>query len=332
MLDRLIAIPGVDSAAFASTLPPQFSGGSPIAAEGVTPEGEFPPIRTTKLVSPGYFETLGIPLLAGRDFDWTEVYGEREVALVSEQMARETWGKPEAAIGKRIHIGVGTQWREVIGVVADVYENGANKDAPAMVYWRAGIQHLFGLQAPPDISRTISFAIRTDRAGTQGFVNEVQAAIWSVNRNVPLASIRTLEDGLRESLAATSFTLVMLGIAGGMALVIGVIGIYGVVAYMAARRRREIGVRIALGARDGEVQRLLVRHGLLLAGIGTVLGVAASAGLMRLTSSLLFGVSAVDPATYAAGVIVLLGAAGLASYIPARRALAADPIGALKVE
>ncbi|HEU4620114.1 MAG TPA: FtsX-like permease family protein, partial [Gammaproteobacteria bacterium] len=331
MLDRVAAIPGVDSAAFASTMPTQVMG-SPIAAQGVTPADEFPPIRRTKVVSPAYFATLGIPLLAGRDFDWMDVYDEREVAVVSERMARETWGEPEAAVGKRIRIGINTQWREVIGVVADVDEDGTNKDAPPMVYWRAGIQHMAGLREPPSVTRTISFAIRTDRTGTEGFVKEVQEAIWSVNRNVPVSSLRTLEDLLAESLAATSFTLVMLAIAGGMALAIGVVGIYGVVAYIAARRRREIGVRLALGAEDGEVQWLLVRHALLLAGTGAALGVAASAGLMRLLSSLLFGVGAVDAPTYIAGAIALLAAAGVASYVPARRALAADPIGALKAE
>jgi ABC-type antimicrobial peptide transport system permease subunit len=191
---------------------------------------------------------------------------------------------------------------------------------------------MFGMQAPPDIRRQITFAIRTDRAGTEAFVNEVRDAIWSVNRNVPVASIQTLESMLAESFAATSFTLVMLAIAGGMALLIGVVGIYGVVAYMAARRHREIGVRLALGARNRDVQMLFVRHGLLLAAIGVAIGIGASVGLMRLLSSLLFGVSAVDPVTYVVGAIVLLIAAGLASYVPARRALATDLVGALKAD
>lgn len=201
-----------------------------------------------------------------------------------------------------------------------------------MVYWRAGVQYLFGLEAPPIVSRQITFAIRTDRAGTESFAREVQNAIWSVNPNVPLASIRTLDDVVDESLASTSFTLVMLGIAGGMALVMGVVGIYGVVAYTAARRRREIGVRLALGAQGRDVERLLLRHGLSLAVIGVGLGVVASVGLTRLMSSLLFGVSPVDPITYAGGALVLLGGAVVASYVPARRALAADPIGGLRAE
>lgn len=334
MLDRIAAIPGVDSAAFATALPTEMPGigGAPIGAQGVTPEGELPPIRRSRLVSPGYFTTLGTPLITGRDFAWTDVYDEREVAVVSERMARETWGEPESAIGKRIRIGVGTQWREVIGVVGDVHEDGTNRDAPATVYWCAGVQRMFGLEAPPDISRRITFAIRTDRAGTEGFINEVQDAIWSVNRNVPLTSLRTLQELLGESRAATSFTLVMLGIAGGMSLAIGGVGIYGVIAYMAVRRRREIGVRLALGAQGRDVRRLLVRHGLWLSGIGVTLGVAASVGLTQLMSSLLFGVTPLDPAAYIVGATVLLIVAALASYVPARRVLATDLIGVLKAD
>jgi putative ABC transport system permease protein len=332
MLDRVAALPGVDSAAFGSGLPTEQPNGSPIGVEGVTPEGEVPPIRRTKLVSPGYFGTLGISLLTGRDFDWTDVYDEREVAIVSAQMARETWGSADAALGKRIRIGATTQWREVIGVADDVYEDGTNQAAPSMVYWRTGVQYLFGMQAPPEVRRQITFAIRSDRTGTESFLAEVREAIWSVSRIVPLASIQTLEEMLGKSFAATSFTLVMLGIAGGMALLIGVVGIYGVIAYMAARRYREIGVRLALGARDRDVQMLFVRHGLLLAAIGVTIGVGASIGLMRLLSSLLFGVNAVDPVTYIVGATVLLIAAVFASYVPARRALSTDPLGSLKAD
>ena len=191
---------------------------------------------------------------------------------------------------------------------------------------------MFGIQAPPDVRRQITFAIRSGRTGAESFVNEIRDAIWSVNRNVPLASIRTLENMLEDSYAATSFTLVMLGIAGSMALLIGVVGIYGVVAYMGARRYREIGVRLALGAQNRDVQLLFVRHGILLAVIGVTLGIGASIGLMRLLSSLLFGVSAVDPATYAVGAILLLIAAGIASYVPARRALTTDLLDSLRAD
>jgi hypothetical protein len=244
-------------------------------------------------------------------------------------MARETWGDASAALGKRIRIGLAMPWREVIGVAADVYEEGTGNEPPAMVYWRAGIFRIF---TPNDISRALAFAIRTDRAGTESFVAEVQAAIWSVNRNVPVASVRTLAEIYERSLAAASFALVMLAIAGVMALILGIIGIYGVVAYTVARRNREIGVRVALGARHGDVQRVFVRHGLVLASIGVAIGVGAAVGLTRLLSSLLFAVGPLDPPTYVAGATVLIGAAVLASYLPARRALAANPLAALKGE
>jgi predicted permease len=331
MLERISAIPGVDSAAFATAAPMQFGGNMPIAAEGVTPAGEFPGLRRIKFASPGYFSTLGIPFLTGRDFTWSDVYDQREVAIVSAKMARETWGDENAALGKRIQIGIGTPWREVVGVVGDVREDGTDDEAPAMVYWRAGIFRIF---APDDIdfSRGITFVVRTDRAGTESLIKEVQDAVWGVNRNLPVASVRTLQEIYAGTLASESFTLVMLGIAGGMALTLGVVGIYGVVSYMVARRHREIGLRLALGARSHDLQRLFVARGLVLGVTGVALGVAAAAGLTRLASSLLFEVSPVDPPTYVAGAVVLLAAAVLASYVPIRRALGADPVAALKVE
>jgi predicted permease len=331
MLERISAIPGVQSAAFATAAPMEFGGNMPIAAEGITPAGEFPGLRRIKFASPGYFSTLGIPLLTGRDFTWTDVYDQREVAIVSATMARETWGDGNAALGKRIQIGIGTPWREVIGVVGDVREDGTDAEPPAMVYWRAGIFRIF---APGDIdfSRGIAFVVRSDRAGTESLVKEVQEAVWSVNRNVPVAFVRTLEEIYASTLASESFTLVMLGIAGAMALTLGVVGIYGVVSYTVARRHREIGLRLALGAQPRDLQRLFVTHGFVLAVIGVLLGAGAATALTRLASSLLFGVSPVDPPTYVAGAVVLLAAALLASYVPIRRALGTDPAAALKSE
>lgn len=327
MLDKLATLPGVEAAAFATALPTEFSGNMPVAAEGITPEGAFPGLRRSKFVSPNYFATLGTSLLAGRDFTWSDIYDQRDVAIVSSKMARETWGDVSTALGKRIRIGVGTSWREVVGVVDDVYEDGAAHDAPAMVYWRAGIFRVF---SPDDVSRGITFAIRTNRAGTDSFVNEVEQAIWSVDRNVPVASVRTLQEAYERTLAPASFTLVMLGIAGAMALTLGIIGVYAAVAFTVTRRNREIGLRLALGAAERELQGLFVRHGLGLAVIGVVVGLAAAVGLTRLMSSLLFEVSPLDLPTYAAGAVVLLAAAALASLVPVRRALASNPVDALR--
>jgi ABC-type antimicrobial peptide transport system permease subunit len=156
--------------------------------------------------------------------------------------------------------------------------------------------------------------------------------VWSVNSNLPVAEVRTMQEIYDLSLARTSFTLVMLAIAGGMALVLGIIGIYGVMSYTVSQRRREIGIRLALGAQGGELKHMFVRHGLMLAGIGVVIGLGAAAGLTRLMKSLLFGISPLDPVTYVAVPLILALAAIVASYLPARRAAAVDPVQALKVE
>jgi ABC-type antimicrobial peptide transport system permease subunit len=178
----------------------------------------------------------------------------------------------------------------------------------------------------------VTFVVRSDRAGTEGFLNEVRQAVWSVNSNLPLASVRTMQEIYGQSLARTSFTLVMLGIAGAMAFLLGVIGIYGVISYAVSQRSREIGIRLALGAQQSEVKRMFLLSGLALAGIGVAIGLVTAAGLMRLMKSLLFGISPLDPLTYVAAPVVLVAAAVLASYLPARRAAAVDPVIALRAE
>jgi hypothetical protein len=249
--------------------------------------------------------------------------------MVSENLARELWGAPSAAIGKRIREF--SQWWEVIGVVQDVRENGVHDKAPAIVYWPTMMDDLYGPRSL-DAVRTVTFVVRSDRTGSEGFLNEVRQAVWSVNSSLPLASVQTMKDIYDESLARTSFTLVMLGIAGAMALVLGVVGIYGVISYAVSQRRREIGIRLALGAPQSELRRMFVLSGLTLAGIGVAIGLVAAAGLMRLMKSLLFGITPLDPLAYVAAPVVLVAAAVLASYLPARRAAAVDPVEALRAE
>jgi predicted permease len=303
-----------------------------ILVEGKNYAGEDPPLRFFKNVSPGLFHTMGTRIVAGREFTWAEVYGLRPEAIISENLARELWGTPTAALGKRFREFPSMPWYEVIGVVEDVRENGVQEEAPAIVYWPTMMTDLFGPHQPLDSVRTVTFAVRSDRAGTESFLNEIRHAVWSVNSNLPLASVQTMQDIYSRSLARTSFTLVMLAIAGMMALMLGIIGIYGVISYAVSQRRREIGIRLALGAQQGELQWMFVRSGLALTGIGVAIGLAVAVGLMRLIRSLLFGISPLDPLTYMAVPLVLAASAVLASYLPARRVAAVDPVEALKAE
>jgi predicted permease len=332
VLDTIAAIPGVASAAFTTRLPMGSDRSSAaLTVEGKVDDGRTPPNRQVKVVSPGLFRTLGTPLVAGRDFTWTDLFDLRDVAIVSENLARELWGSPTAALGRRIraYYDQGAPWREVIGVAADVHDDGVHQPAPATVYWPAqpDEQRMSGY-----LSRRVSVAIRTERAGTQNLLTQLREAVWSVSATLPMAQVRTLDEVYHESMARTSFTLVMLAIAGVMALLLGVSGLYGVVAYAVSRRRREIGIRLALGAQAHEIQGLFVRRGLTLAGIGVAIGLGGAAGLTQLMRSLLFGISPLDPLTFGAMPLVLAAAAVLASYLPACHVLRVDPVETMKAE
>jgi ABC-type antimicrobial peptide transport system permease subunit len=255
------------------------------------------------------------------------------VVVISESLARELWGTPAAAIGKRIRESApdtAGHWREIVGVVQDVHEDALHQSPPTMVYWPVLMDQFFGDERFG--SQAIVFVIRSNRAGTESLMSEVRQAVWSVNADLPIFLVRTMQDLYAASLARTSFTLVMLGIAGAMALGLGIIGIYGVIAYVVSQRAREIGIRLALGAQPAALSRMFVRHGLGLAAVGVAAGVAAAVGLTRLMASLLFGVAPLDLATYAGAVGVILVAAALASYVPARRAAAIDPVETLRAE
>jgi len=332
MLDKLAAIPGVQSVAFANCGP--LEGFNPndvlFARDKDYSVGQIPPLRRFRFITPGYWKATGTPLIAGRDFTWTDLYEKRHVAIVSENMAREMWGTPQAALGKQIREGSKDPWREVVGVAGDVYDDGVQTAAPAFVYWPALMDTFWGNTV--QVNRAGTFLIRSGRAGTQSFLTDVRKAIWSVDANLPVYLVRTLQEVYDKSMARTSFTLVMLAISGAMALLLGIVGIYGVIAYAVSQRTREIGIRVALGARPGELQRMFLGRGMLLAGMGSGIGLAAAAAATRLMKSLLFGVTALDPATYAAAAVVLIAAAGLASYLPARKATHVDPVNALRAE
>ena len=287
-------------------------------------------LRLFEYVSPGYFHAIGTRIVAGRDYSWTDVRERRRFAIVSENLAREIWGSAQAALGRRLQTLPGAPWREVVGVVQDVRQNGVQEAAPAIVYWPSAGESLY--RPEPTATRTLTFVVRSPRTGADAFVREIQQAIWSVNGSVAIASVRTLQEIYNQSLARTSFTLVMLALAGGMALLLGVVGIYGLISYGVSRRRREIGIRLAMGAQRPEVSRMFLRWAAALVSLGVPVGLATAAGLTRLMSSLLYGVTPLDAPTYVVTPLVVVAAALLASWIPARRAAGVDPMEALRVE
>jgi predicted permease len=333
VLDRLAAIPGVVSVAFASSPPMGGSTASDLLVpEGrVFSEGDRPRGMRFKFISPGFFDTSGTPLVLGRSLTWTDAYEKRPVVLISENLARREWGSAREAMGKRLRgSSSDDDWREIVGVVGNVLDDGVARPAVEIVYLPPLLDNIYN--APTFAWRSVSFLIRSPRAGTVGLLNEVREAIWGVNPDLPLANVRTLGDVYEQSLARTSLTLVLLAIAGLMALVLGIVGIYAVVSYTVSQSTREIGIRMALGAQNRVVRTTFIGQALTLGTIGIVLGLAGAAGLARVMSSLLFGVSAVDPVTYVVVSGTLIVAVILASYVPARRATRVDPMQALRAE
>ena len=332
ILQKLAAIPGASSAAFSSTVPLDGYDSNDIlyAQDHMQNEGQLPPIRRFKFISPGAFATLGTKLIAGRDLTWTDIYQKRPVAIISENFAREYWHDPSNAIGKRIRVANNDDWREIVGVAQDVHDDGVDKRAPSTVYWPIMQDNFEGQKIM--IRRGVAFIIRSPRAGSHAFIDEVQRQVWSVNPDVPLAEMTTLGTLYTKSMARTSFTLVMLSVAGGMALLLGIIGIYGVISYSVSQRTREIGIRMALGAQRPALTALFVRQGLVLTGIGLACGLVVAFVTMRLMSSLLFNVSPVDPLTYISITVCVMATAYLACYLPARRAATVDPVNALRAE
>jgi ABC-type antimicrobial peptide transport system permease subunit len=215
-------------------------------------------------------------------------------------------------------------------VVSDERDEGVDKKAPTVAFFPMLMSAFEG--DDPFFRRSATYVIRSRRTGTLSFSSEVSRAVWSINPNLPLANVRTLESVVRASMARTSFTLVMLVIAGSMALILGVAGIYGVISYSVSQRTREIGIRMALGAERPDVTRMFVRYGLALTAIGVVCGLAAAMALTRLMGSMLFDVSPIDPFTYVAVCASLIAVACLASYLPALRATLVNPVTALRAE
>jgi predicted permease len=330
ILERMRAIPGVTSVGLSSVIPTETGGSELVYARDKSYPQGAPPLRRLKFVSPGLLATMGNRLVAGREFTWTDTYERRPVAMVSENLARELWQDPQLAIGKEIREDLKGPWREVIGVVNDEREDGVQVKAPAIAYYPLLMNDFEGNTVA--VRRAVYFAVRSKRAGSQTLLADLQQAVWSMNASLPLARVRTLQEIYDKSLARTSFALVMLAIASTMALLIGLVGIYGVISYTVSQRQREIGTRMALGAQQSDVMRLVLGEGMLVILVGLGVGFAGSLASTRFLSGLLFGVTATDPLTFA-GVIILLAVVALvACYIPARRAVRVDPLIALRYE
>src|SRR6202167_3640751 len=329
---KLGAIPGVSSVSFSSDIPMDGRNSMDIlfAEDRAYAEGELPPVRRFKFVSPGFLATMGTALIAGRDITWEDTYQRIPVAMISESFAKEYWRDARSALGKRIRVGSTDDWRQIVGVVGDVYDDGGDKPSGTSVYWPVMMDRFEGQKEM--LRRGVGFVIRSPRAGSQSFLDEVRATVWSVDPNIPLANVHTLGYFYTQSMARTSFTLVMLAVAGAMALLLGIVGIYGVIAYSVSQRTREIGIRMALGAQRKALVGMFVQQGLWLAGVGIVCGLAAAFAVMRLMSSLLFKVSPVDPVTYGAVSLAVVLTAYLACYLPSRRAATVDPVDALRAE
>jgi predicted permease len=332
IMQKIASIPGVSSVSIGCSVPmDNNSYNNPVFVQNRTYEGsEIPPSRRFNFVAPGFFSTLGTQLLAGRDFTWTDIYEERPVVIVSKSFVSEYWRRPQDALGQRIRVLSTDTWRDIIGVSEDAHYDGVEKPAPSIVYWPLMMANFTGQKQR--LQRATVFVVRSPLAGTQSLMKAIQQQVSMVNPNVALANSETLGDLYTKSMARTTFTLVMLCVSGGIALLLGTVGIYGVIAYSVSQRTREIGIRMALGAQRGAVVGSFVRQGMWLTVMGIAIGLVVASATMRFMSSLLYGVSAEDPITYITITCAVVITALLACYLPSRRAAAVDPVLALRSE
>lgn len=295
---------------------------------------QLPPIRRFKFIGEGYFGTMGNPIVAGRDITWGDIDDRALVAIITENFAREYWATPAEAIGKRIAVFAGdigrSDWREIVGVVGNEHDDGMSEEPVATVYWPQVLENIWDQDLVTQ--RSMAYAVRVEAGDPNVLQASVREAVWSVNPNLPLARVATLDEFVTDSMARTSFTLIMLAIAAGVALFLGAVGVYGVISYIVAQRTREIGVRMALGAEQADVRWMVLKQGGTLAAAGVVVGLIGASLLTRLMSSLLYGVNPIDLPTFAAVALALTGIALVASYVPARKASSVDPVTALRFE
>ena len=319
---RVNALPGVDSVGAIYALP--FTGSAAYNSFGVEGRPTTPAKDHTLLyhaVTPGYFRAMGIPLIKGRILSERDDSEALPVIVVNETLARQHW-PTEDPVGKRISVGDEDFFREVVGVVGDV-------------------RH-FGYERPPEAEGYLSYhqnpvprmalVVRTRGGDPLRFVGAVTEQVYAVDGNQPVFAIRTMEDVLYQSTRQRRFTVQLLGLFAAVAILLALVGIYGVMSYTVNRRIHEIGIRMALGARSAEVIQLTLHWGLKLVLVGTILGVLGTLGTARVLSSLLYGISATDPAVLGVVILLLVAVASAAAFIPARRASRVDPVVALRHE
>ncbi len=323
---RVQTLPGVQSTAAASNLPLTYDGDSMcVAVQGVPdpPIDQWPDV-VYRTVGPGYFATMGIPLVRGRDFNDRDTLDTTLAVVVSEKMARYYWPN-EDPIGKHLKTDVTaskTPWRTVIGVVKDVRQNDFIAQPKMEMY--------FSYRQTQDLVPN-ALVVRTS-VDPLGLATPVRNTIWAVDKDQPVANIDSMEHIVAGAVARQRFSMLLLAIFSGVALALAAVGIYGVMSYSVAQQTREIGVRIALGARRSDVLRMTVKQGLKLVALGLVCGLAVAFVLTRVMASLLFGVSATDPITFLSIALIQMAVALVASYIPALRATQVDPIIALRAQ
>jgi putative ABC transport system permease protein len=332
VLERVRALPGVQSAGLIDSLPLSDDGShQPFSVEGrpPAPMADLPEVDV-RLISPGYMGAMHIPLLSGRDVDDSDVAGRPGAVLISQSMAKSFWPN-EDAIGKHLTLYFFPDLpRVVVGVVADVKMTAMNEMQPAPTLYFPVTQ----ISVPRGAnwrSFGMILVVRTN-AAPLSVVPGITGAVREVDSDVPLLNIRTMDDSVSASLSPARFTMLLLGAFAGLALLLAVVGIYSVMSYSVSRRTNEIGIRVALGASRNDVLLLIVRQTLLLALIGSVIGIVGALALSRLMASQLYGVRPTDPLTFITVAALLMIVALAASYIPARRAMRVDPMTALRYE
>jgi putative ABC transport system permease protein len=329
--EKVAALPGVESAAFSNGLP--FAGaiensfrivGRPPSDQGNDKMGVM------YLPSPDYLQTMKIGLLKGRFFTRQDNASAPLVTVIDEELARLHF-PDEDPIGKRIVMGISPQEIEIVGLVEHVMHYGFEGQVPVQAQFYVPFEQV-PEQAMPLLAGRMALTVRTSLSDPMSLAGPVRDQVLSVDKDQPVYQVQTMERLLENSLATRRFSMFLFAVFSAVALVLSAVGIYGVMSYSVNQRTREIGIRMALGARRADVMRLVVGQGMALTAIGLGLGLASAFGLTRLMSSLLFGVTATDPTTYA-GIALLLGLVALAAcYIPARRATKVDPMVALRYE